>query len=234
MEQSPQPTIDIEVKNHKSSSRRQFLTAMLVGVGLVSAGAIYAGYASAHTRYWVQGVVQPDCAYRIEYTISTRYRKIAANEESTQYDKASTVAFVPAPPSRLVRLFSEHLPTAMKHVGGNFFSRTAPGTIKQYYFQSSEEASIVIGRNGYPDCSGLGRFFTDFSQSYMRIGGCNATYCEAKGKGTGNPHFVLLILKTPEHDDMYAFSGMESLDAPAIISNEINRIANSIKLTKVR
>ena len=154
MEQPHEP----EVKTHKSS-RRQLIAVLLIFVGLISAVGIYVVYASTHARYRVQGIVAPGSNYGIEYSVSARYRKVNLSDGISEYDKGSRIAFIPGSPSKLIRMISDHLPSTMKHVGGNFFSNSTPGTIKQYCFQSSEEASITISSNGYPDCSGLSRSF---------------------------------------------------------------------------
>lgn len=235
MSESLSSTQEMEQVVHKPRGGRWRGITVVFAVVLLAAACGLAYLAASNSRYKV--VVNPDYpyGYQIEYTISSRYRQIEVGKLVSEPHGAK-YSFWPKPP-----------PQALQWIYNNIFHRTTPppnsrfpgweqGGINQYCFGTGEQSEVTINQEGYPELPGILRSMANLTVEKMLVSGCPATSFQYSSLRTSAPmeRFYLLVVKPRDQYVIYAFLGLDSVAEPTGVADEMVKIKDSIRITKVR
>lgn len=210
-------------------------TSALIAAGLVALAACCAAvyFAVAHSRYRVTGNIDPASGYRIEYTVSSRYRKLDKSDFSmagTEMDSATFSASGPSAPMRWVDTYILHKPSVTSNLSGpDIFQFTAHGAIM---------GDVLVDSEGYPSIANVNRLGRIVSQKQSLISGCPSSWYTVEYKNAitqPKPTQVCYLIIRPRNRPVtYVFMGSPQSDRePDDVLREMVAIRNSIRIEKV-
>jgi hypothetical protein len=209
---------------------------MVVGA-LAAIALVYviAGYINSHLRYTVLGKVDPASGMRIQYTVSSHYRKIPIPESDISPERILD-AWTYRPP-KLPRAVQWVFATILRRkapLSNTFPASWGPGTITQTSNQPGGAAAIDADGDGYPDLSFIRRFTTNLTQNRLRISGSPATWCTFTfpGRSPAQLRTYLLTIRPSNQSVVYQFAANDDPSAPTGVVEELMRIRDSIRITK--
>ena len=225
------PATQLPFHQPRRTKRRAIVT---LGALLLLIAACCVSYAVvSRSRYKVIGKVEPATGYQIEYTVSSRYRK---SDDLRQSDPVfEGYNFKPNPPLRALQWIYSHIVRRPKS-GLNLNIHDEVGVIKNYCFKGYVPDGITIDDRGYPKLLFIQTELVDVVEEKMLVSGCPATCCSYSLTGTvatGLRSYSLLI-KPKDQPVVYMFTADDDTHNPSGVADEMKKIMDSIRISKVK
>lgn len=216
--------------------RGRSVAVLVVGLLLVVLGLCVLSYeVVSHSRYRVIGKTDPATGYRIEYTVSSRYRKSVDSDMSTDSEMIEEWDYRASPPPQVVQWLYKHI-LRVSSPGRSPRTHDPLNSIIQFTYRGTFIPDTMVDADGYIhlDTKGSG---TIASKEQMRVSGCPAAWYAINVPdtfGANQPvRYYLLLLKPRDRPVTYGFMGVEDKDNPTGIMAELLRMRYSIRITKV-
>jgi hypothetical protein len=217
--------------------RRNRSRALTISCALVVVIACVIGFkAVAYARYKVSGPEDPASNYRIEYTVSSRYRRshIGVVQDISSFGENEVLT--PSPPPRVI----EWLQTHILHIRAKPSDLAAPflnlGTVTQTTGNNSLIAESMIDGHGNPELQNINGFARGAVEEHLMVSGCRATFYTCSTStliDRGLTVYVLLVEPRDQHA-AYEFWAVDDPVHPTGTADELVKIKDSIRITKVK
>jgi len=198
-------------------------------------------YVGVHTRTQVIGKTDPATGYRIEYTVSSRYRNMDVYDPQTMKaaHELEDWMYMPTPMVAPVRWFYSFIlrrsdantePDATTDMGGELKAHE----IRQATFLGKPPNGHRMGSDGYLDAGdieGLGELVL---QEKIVVSNCPSVWYSFDRSGT-NLRYYNLYIRPKGKPITFMFSGISDAgQEPNGVLDELTAIRDSIRIVKVR
>ena len=217
---TPGPLPVIHRRRRITSRGLAFGCALLVVLGLCAISYEVV----AHSRYKVVGDVDPTSGCRLDYTVSSRYRK------------SDPGVFAP-----FVCCFFKRtpLPPAVQWVFTGIFRKSALPAYTGIYadvpfdFRDSN-SRVKIGEEGYPFLDDLHLPGSNVREAHLLVANCHTTLVtDRQGTPVAPRMDRNLLIKPNNQQVVFVFQGWEDINDTDVL-NEMIKIRESIRITKVK
>jgi hypothetical protein len=172
----------------------------------------------------------------IEYTVSSRYLKIADGITLVNKNKIEAWDYRPPQTPGAIQWVNEHIIHRSAQHSYPDLQGWRPGTIVEGSYGFPGQTGIGSDKQGYPDLSFLGRITSDVVEEQMLAGGCPATWCTYSllvGVRI-RLRFYRLYIKPRDQPVIYSFDAYDFVANPTGAETEMIRIRDSIHVVKAR
>jgi hypothetical protein len=205
--------------------------ALVVVVGL----CVISYRVIAKSRYKVDGITDPKTGYRIEFTVSSRYR-MSRQAAIPEIEELETLTFRPNSPPKIVRWVRSHILKAPAPKASPSWVDQMQGCIEQFTINGSIGRRFNIDKHGYPDLDRMMGSSEGAVDRHLIISGCPAIWrANSFPYGRTNRKFQnLMVIKPNNQPVVYFFHDLDDGDNPTGAEDELMKIRDSIRITKVK
>jgi hypothetical protein len=192
----------------------------------------------SNSRYVVIGKSDPASGYRIEYTISSRYRMSREPMIPNTPEFGYSDVFSIAPPNKAIQWVNEYILRRPKPVSFAGPPSWQPGSIVQQNVDGIMSDGYGPDAQGYPDLSSVRMFANNVVVKHMLVSGCKATLCayspKVAIKHLPRVYYLMIRPKDRAMGCMYSFLALDYDSEPHGAVNELMKIMDSIRITNAK
>lgn len=222
---------DLELTGHKASRPRRGVAAASCAAVVILVLCAVSYELVSNSRYTVIGITDPATGYFIEYTVSSRYRMTHEAPPTIVREFGEVNTFTPNPAPMAIQWITTHIFRKPASPSDMAFSGWGPCC-----YQGDSAVGMTTDVHGYPDMPSVNQHRAGLVHEHMLVHGGRATLYTYGFPQTANRntlHYSLLV-KPEDRNVFYGFVADEDIAKPIGVLNEMMKIKDSIRISKVR